>query len=355
MIINFIVPEISRTGGMRIIFEYANRLTAGGHDVVLYTPNIPFNSYMGMIKPYFIKYRIRYAAGRLLNKNKLPDKLFKKVFEIKHLWILNNFTVRDADVIVATSWTSSYIVSKLDSSKGKKLYLIQDYEKWNSNIEYVNKSYTLPLKRITVSEYLKDLLQEKFRSDSEVIPYGIDFNIFNNPDKVFNERKQILFMDHLLENKNSADAIDTVKKLKEKYPSLRIKCFGIRKYHSLPEYIEFIEDPDDEIIAALYRESDIFLFTSKFEGFGLPPAESMACKCALAGYNVAAVPMFAENMKSAILTSPDKPDELLKGVEFLLNNEEELRRISIAGHDSVRKILDWDRSADIFESIIKAK
>lgn len=353
MIINFIVPEISRTGGMRIIFEYANRLTAGGHDVVLYTPNIPFNSYMGMIKPYFIKYRFRYAAVRLFNKNKLPDKLYKKVFEIKHLWIMNNFTVRDADVIVATSWTSSYIVSKLDSSKGKKFYLIQDYEKWNSNIEYVNKSYELTLERITVSGYLKNLLLEKFNSDSTVILNGIDFNNFNNPDKNFNSQKQVLFMDHVLENKNPEAAIETTKKLKLKYPSVKFKCFGIRNYHPLPEYIKFIQDPDDKQIADLYRESDIFLFPSKSEGFGLPPAEAMACKCALVGNRVAAVPEFAENMKSAVLTSPDKPDELFQGAEYLLDNNDELKRISLAGYESVRKILDWDTAVRKFESVIR--
>ncbi len=353
MKINFIVPEISRTGGMRIIFEYANRLTERGHDVILYSPNIPFNNYMGMIKPFYIKYRFNYAKNNLFKESKLPENIFNKIFEIKFLWIINGLTVRNAEVSVATSWTTSYAVNKLGSSKGKKLYLIQDYEKWNSNIEYVDNSYKLPLKRITVSEYLKKLILKKFNSDSEVILNGIDYTQFNNPDKKFSEQKQILFMDHLLENKNSVVALDTVRKLKAKYPAVKIKCFGFRKYHTMPEYVEFVENPDDGKIADLYRESDIFLFPSTSEGFGLPPAEAMACKCALVGNRVAAVPEFAEHMKSAILTSPDKPEELLNGVEYLLNNEDQLRRISHAGYESVRKVLDWDRSVDRFEELLK--
>lgn len=353
MKINFIVPEISRTGGMRIIFEYANRLTERGHDVILYSPNIPFNNYKGMIKPYYIKYRFNYAKDNLFKKRKLPVKLFDKKFKVKYLWLFSNMTIRDADVTVATSWTTSYIVNKLSPIKGKKFYLIQDYEQWNSNIEYVKKSYMLPLRRITVSEYLKNLLLEKFNSDSDVILNGIDFAIFNNNDKRFNNEKQILFMDHSLENKNTKAAIVTVKKLKAKYSSLKIKCFGINKYNPMPEFIEFVKNPDDVQIASLYRESDIFLFTSIFEGFGLPPAEAMACKCALVGNKVAAVPEFAEHMKSAILTSPDKTEELLKGVEYLLNNEDELRRISLAGYESVRKVLDWDSSVNRFEELLK--
>ena len=353
MKINFIVPELSRTGGMRIIFEYANRLTKRGHDVILYSPNIPFNNYKGMIKPYYIKYRFSYAKDNLFKKKRIPDNLFDKKFKVKYLWLISNLTVRNADVTVATSWTTSYIVNKLSSSKGKKFYLIQDYEQWNSNIEYVNKSYMLQIRRITVSEYLKDLLLDKFNSNSFVILNGIDFEIFNNNDKRYDKEKQILFMDHSLENKNTKAAIETVKRLKEKYSSLKIKCFGINNYNPMPDYIEFIKNPDDKKIADLYRESDIFLFPSKFEGFGLPPAEAMACKCALVGNKVAAVPEFAEHMKSAILTSPDKPEELLKGAEYLLNNEDELRRISLAGYESVRKVLDWDRSVNRFEELLK--
>ena len=267
--------------------------------------------------------------------------------------MINDHTVRDADVTVATSWTTSYAASKMSASKGKKFYLIQDYEQWNSNIEYVNRSYTLPFRRITVSHYLKELLLCKFGSDSDVVLNGIDFSRFNNPGKEFNETKQILFMDHLLDNKNTSGAIDTVRKIKAKFPSVKIKCFGFRKYHEMPDYIEFIEDPDDEHIAQLYRGSDIFLYTSRFEGFGLPPAEAMACKCSLVGNKVAAVPEFAENMSSAILTDPDQPDELLKGIEYLLKNENELKRISLAGHDKVRQVLDWDRSAERLEYLLK--
>jgi len=356
MKINFLVPEISRTGGMRIIFEYANRLTERGHNVILYSPIVPFNNYKGMLKKYYLKYRINYAKDFLKNSKKLPENIFKRNFEIKFLWLFNNYSVRNAEVTIATSWTTSYIVDKLNKSKGKKFYLIQDYEKWNSNVKYVNRSYTLPLNKISVSVYLKNFLLNKFNSDSVVILNGIDFVKFNNPDKEYNEPKRILFMDHSLENKNTKDAIDTVIKLKSKYEDLKFKCFGFKKYHQMPEYIEFIENPDEEQIVRLYCESDIFLFTSKNEGFGLPPAEAMACKCAVVGNGVAALPEYSENMKSAILTSPDNPEELLKGVEYLINNGDELKRISIAGYENVRKILNWDKSIDKFEeTIIKTK
>lgn len=354
MKISFIVPEISRTGGMRVIFEYANRLSEKGHEVTLYSPYIPFNYYKGQVKPYYIKYRYNYARGFLKGTRKPPDIFGERKFNISYHAFINNLTVGDGDAVIATSWPTAFTVNKLSGRKGRKFYLIQDYEIWNSNIKYVNKSYTLPLNRITVSGYLKDLLLNKFGVESYVILNGIDYNIFNNPGKQFTGAKQLVFMDHSLENKNAKGAITIVKKLYSKYPELKFTCFGYRKYNEMPGYITFHENLKDEEIVQLFRQSDIFLYAAKHEGFGLPPAEAMACKCALVGNAVAAIPEFAKHMESAMLADPDKPEELIEGVSYLVENSSELQRISLNGENEVKEKLNWGKSADMFEEIIKA-
>lgn len=355
MKINFIVPEISRTGGMRIIFEYANRLTERGNDVMMFSPYIPFNYYKGIIKRHYIKYRIRYAIGFLRGTRKPPEDIFPRKFEIQYSAFINNRTVRNADAVIATSWPTAFAVDKLSAAKGKKFYLVQDYEKWNSNIKYVDKSYSLPLTRITVSTYLKELLLKKFNSDSTVILNGVDFEVFNNPEKKFEKPYRVCFMDHSLDNKNAKAAIDTVKMVKENFPNTEFTAFGYRKSHEMPPYVEFIENPDDAGIAEIYRSSDIYLYTSLYEGFGLPPAEAMACKCALVGNKAGAVPEFATDKESAILTDPGKPDELYEGVKYLLENPGEMERISFAGYERVKEILNWDRSVDEFERVLEGK
>jgi hypothetical protein len=49
MKINFLVPEIVRSGGIRTVFEYSNRLTKMGHLVTVFTPVIPFNAFLPKI------------------------------------------------------------------------------------------------------------------------------------------------------------------------------------------------------------------------------------------------------------------------------------------------------------------
>ncbi len=350
MKIVFVVPEISKTGGMRVIFEYANRLSDKGNDVTLVSPIFPFNSFMGKISLYFLKYRIKYAIRFLSGKVQKPQKYFETRFEIKYILFPLKIFVPEADVYIATSWTSSYLVNKL--SNNNKFYLVQDYETWTSNKKYVDESYKLNLKKIVVSNYLENLLKDKFNESSQVVLNGIDFEKFDNIIKEKFQAKTILFMDHILENKNTKDALKIVEKLHCEYPEIKIKCFGRDKYSDIPEYVKFIKDPSDEGIVGLYQSSDIFLYTSLYEGFALPPAEAMACKCAVAGYNTAGVPDYAVNEDTALLCEAGDTESLYKNVARLINEPSLLEKISMGGYEYVRKTLDWDSAETKFEKII---
>lgn len=352
MKINFVVPEIVRSGGIRVIFEYANRLTGRGHIVKLFTPVIPFNIFKGKIVPYYIKYRIKYALKYIFGKKLIPENIFEKNFEIKFVPSINNFFVPDADVVAATAWQTADSVFKLKKSKGKKFYLIQDYEIWYGNSERIKESYRLPMNRIVISEHLKELLKQKFNVESVKITIGRDYDKYRNDNKVYHNPRTILFMDHALENKNTTGAIEIIEKLKQKYPQIRVLCFGLSRFHEMPDYIEFFENPDEDTIVKLYCDSDIFLFASKYEGFGGPPAEAMACRCAVAGNAVGALPEFAIDRKTAVLANPFIPEELFDGVCYLLDNEEELKRISESGYNHVRSILNWDNVIDKFEELL---
>ena len=353
MKVNFIVPEITRTGGMNIIFQYANRLTAKGHDVMLYTPVIPFNLYKNRIKPYYLKYQVlRVLKWLFSGKNKLPGNIYSYNFKIKFVPVMHGVFVRDADVSVATSWPTAYPVYHFGKSKGRKYYLIQDYETWNSDIEKVDRSYTLPLKRIVCSRHMQNLIKEKFGSDSELIYIGLDRMRFHNRNKKYNNPRVILFNDHLLPNKNVEGSIYTCEKLRKEYPELVFKAFGVKQYHKMPDFIEFTENPDDETITRLYSEADIFIFASKYEGFGSPPSEAMACECAVVANKVAAIPEYSSDKKTAVLADPEDKDGLYKGVKYLLENPAEIRKISEEAYRCIRDFMNWDTSTDHFEKFI---
>ena len=352
MKISFIVPEIVRSGGMRVIFEYANRLCIKGHEVTLYTPIIPFNPYKGKANYKFYKYRVKYGLKYFMSKSILPEDIFPYRFKIKYVPSVNNFFIPDGNAVIATSWTTSYYVNRLKESKGKKSYLVQDYEIWNCNEELAKGSYKLDLSKIVVSRYLKNLLDRIYDENSIEIMPGIKYDVFYNDNKVFNEPPVISFADHQLENKNIKDAISVIKKLKNNYPELKFKAFGVSKFNDFPEFVEFNICRDDEDVRKMYCGSDIFLFPSLYEGFGLPPAEAMACSCAVVGNAVAAFPEFSIHEKNAVHCDPDDINGLYEGVCSLIEDREKLKRISFAASEDIRKVLNWEDSLNKFEEVL---
>ena len=352
MKISFIVPEIVRSGGMRVIFEYANRLCIKDHDVTLFTPVIPFNPYKGKPNYEFQKYRVKYGLKYFMSKSILPENIFPYRFNIKYVPTVNNFFIPDGDAVIATSWTTAYVVDKLSESKGKKSYLIQGHEIWNCNEQLAKGSYKLNLKKIVVSEYLRKLLETLYQTSSIEIMPGINYEVFYNNNKKFNDPPVISFADHQLEFKNIKGAIEVVTNLKIKYPELKVNVFGVSRFNRFPEFVNFVVCKNDEELRKLYCGSDIFIFPSFTEGFGLPPAEAMACSCAVVGNAVAAFPEFSIHEKNAVQCNPDYINGLYEGVCSLIEDREKLKRISFAASEDIRKVLNWEDSLKNFEEVI---
>lgn len=54
--------------------------------------------------------------------------------------------------------------------------------------------------------------------------------------------------------------------------------------------IEWLGRVDDAELVRRYREADVFIYPSLYEGFGLPPLEAMACGCPVLLSNAASLP-----------------------------------------------------------------
>lgn len=352
MLINFIGTGLFRSGGMRAIFEYCKRLSERKHNVIYYYPLKPykFTKYNSFSLEYFR--RTYWNVKESINKDAVLNKLYGHNFEIKAVPVINNLFIRDADVTVATQWPTSFSVIELNNSKGKKVYYIQDYEIWNSDVARVDLSYKLDLKRVAVSAYLSKLLLDKFGVQSTTIINSVDFDFFDNKKRLYNETKTIAFIDHALKDKGTPIAIEVVKRLKVEFPTLSFICFGLHRFHDIPDFVNFVENPMDNEIREIYSRSDIFLYTSLKEGLGITPAEAMSCKCAVVASKVGAIADYSTHMKSAIHTNPGSIDEAFEGVRYLLENERELKRIAENGYVEVRRKLDWNRSCNLFEEMI---
>lgn len=347
MKINFIIPFTSKTGGIKIVFEYANRLQERGHDILIYMPVIAYKfngkGFIGLLK------RIKATGGNIKRTTKV--EWFNLKVPLKLVPKISNRYIRDADYSIATAWPTAYDVNNLNLIKGNRYYFIQHYEIWSGTKEEVDRTYLLPLKQIVIAEWLKNLMENQFNNTKSQVAYnGIDFNQFNNNNKQYNN-KIVCMMYHSLEWKGYKEGLKAFQNVKLKLPDLKLIIFGMEKNEDIPEYAEYHVNPSSEDLKQIYCDADVFIFPSKFEGWGLTPLEAMACKCAVVGTNAGAIGEIGVDGENVLISEPGDVEGIARNIYRILTHENLLRKISINGYNTVLNF-SWDKSVDKFEKIL---
>ncbi len=90
-------------------------------------------------------------------------------------------------------------------------------------------------------------------------------------------------------------------------PRLQATSLGLE-----PDWVRFIGAVAEQDKPALYRGASVFLFPSRYEGFGLPPLEAMACGTPVVGSDAASIPEVVGN--AGVLASPDDAEGMAGAV-----------------------------------------
>jgi len=107
-------------------------------------------------------------------------------------------------------------------------------------------------------------------------------------------------------------------------------------------FVHFVSPVDETDKPALYRGAVAFIFPSRYEGFGLPPLEALACGTPVVGSDVASVPEVVGN--AGVLLPPDDAEGMAGALIQLAIDEEfraEMNRRALA--QAAR--FSWERAA----------
>ncbi|MBU4305735.1 MAG: glycosyltransferase family 4 protein [Candidatus Omnitrophica bacterium] len=347
MKIIFLLPCLEICGGIRVVFEYANRLKVRGHKVLIFYPLFPLNFGEKWINLRMHIHKIRIFFDNLRKGNKID--WFNVEVPVIGIPSLSERYIPDGDVVIATAWPTAYYVNRYHFKKGRKVYFIQHYEVVMGVESLVNETYKFNLHQLVIASWLKELMIEKFnKKEPYLVPNGVNLGQFYNGNKIYNKNKRILMLYSLYEWKGAKDGIKAFELARTKHSGIKLVLFGTHKDKDIPLYAEFHLAPQGEDLRKLYCSCDIFLFPSWTEGWGLPPMEAMACKCAVVATNVGGILYYTIPGKTALISSPKEPEALAKNLLSLLDDEEKLKRISEEGYNYIKQFT-WEKSTEQFE------
>jgi glycosyltransferase involved in cell wall biosynthesis len=186
------------------------------------------------------------------------------------------------------------------------------------------------------------------------VPNGIDHSIYRQLEPIENRPPWVVMLYHIIDWKGSKDGIRALQLAKAQYPTMKAVLFGIfSRPNDLPSWIEYRCNPSrDELVNSIYNGSSIYVCSSWHEGFGLPPAEAMACGCAVVSTDVEGVRDFAENEVTALLSPPKDPEALAGNIVRLLRDDELRIKLAKAGHERIKEFT-WGKSTDLLEQFLK--
>lgn len=315
MKVTFILPgwSLKPIGGYKVAYQYANGLADRGHEVtVAHWSPAPLKD---LVKK--MVFRIPWFA---INPN-IKMRVVKRIDEN---------AIPDGDAVIATAWQTAWQIKDLSLKHGIKYHFIQHHEDWSGTDAELERVYHLPMRRIVIANWLKELLEKHYQTSVySYVPNGIDierFQCVTPPEERCGQ--SIAMMWHPDRWKGSAIGLQAIMQLIPDY-DLRVTFFGTSsRPKNIPAQFQYVKRAKDQQLTGIYNDHALFISPSYREGWGLPATEAMACGACLVSSKNDGVLDYAVHDKNSLLFDVGDAADLSKKLKDLIANPG--RRVTLA-------------------------
>lgn len=318
----YLMASDGPSGGVKIIFEHANRLKARGHDVEIICGEKQTD------KPWFnVKVPITYNGLSSIPK---------------------------ADIVVGTYFSTLPYVQSADALV--KVHLCQGYEAHlhedKAVLETIRNNYRMVPTKVVVSKWLKGIIDEEYEIDSNYVGNAVDRYVFSFQEHSRNEKPRILVVgDDGLEIKGINYALDAIGDLVKEGKVELVRLSGSKQtFTKLDcEFHQMSKMTQDEI-AEVYDSCDVAINAAKkVEGFSLPPLEAMASGTPVITTDCGGVVDYA-NEFNAYVVPAENPQAIREKLDLLLKNPISYSRLVQRGLQTSKEWV-WYKQIDKLEAL----
>ena len=358
MRVTFLLPRYGwhASGGYAVVYTYANMLAARGHEVTVVHPRrLPPG---GWPAPRGVGGRARRLASSARDLFMTPRPRWFSIdprVRMRYVPALAAAHVPEGDALIATWWSTVEAAVRLPASRGARLHLIQGYEVWHGAEDRVHAAWRAPVHKIFIARWLRDRALELGvpAERATLIPNAIDLSVFHvqQPVERRPDRVAMLYSDRAF--KNGAVGLEILRRARARVPAMTAVLFGFEAPPSeLPSWATYIRKAHPAQLAnEVYNEAAVYLCASLSEGWHLPPAEAMACGCAVVSSDIGGVADYAVHGDTALLYPPGDIDAAAEHIVKLLTDASTRVAIAGRGRDRISQF-SWERSTSELESLL---
>lgn len=352
----FLMPSLKTGGGNRVTLELSNQLVTKGYQVKVVYPNnsTDLNTFNVSDAVDFVK--IGDCANSKMDK---LANLFKTIqFINKHY--------KD-DVIIVSDPIMSLFAKRIKVSKVYRFIQSDDYRIFDDLFILKSRFVLNVYKNLTKYSYgtkirylfnsldtYEHFLKISKRKDIplNLVHPAIDHQVFFDKRIRNSQHINLCIVARKHPLKGFKEFIETYNQGKILgLDNVYVISNDDLSYFDLSK-VTLIKPKSDQEIAHYMNLSHIFVSTSWFEGFGLPPLEAMACGCACLISDSGGVNEYAKDGFNCLMYKPRNMVQMINQLDLLIHDHKLRNQLVENGLNTVKNF-DWKISAEQLINIVE--